>query len=249
MNDNHNLEHLCKLGLTTKEAQVYLSSLECGFAPASIIAEKAGMNRITTYGILENLLEKGLVEQSLKSGTKTFLCVNPEILLEKFRESVDRFEENLPELQKLISSAPQAQPQVRFFEGLEGIKQAYRETLESKTEILSYANSQNIRIHWPNYDEDYVKKRAEKNIFLRGLAPNDPPSKEVKLHDQRFVREIRLIDKDKFPTDKIENEINLFDNKMMIASFFPEPFATIIESRAVYQTQKQIFEVMWNFAA
>lgn len=249
MNQYEILDQLCELGLNEKEARIYLAALPSGFAPASLIAEKAQLNRITAYGILENLLEKGLVEQSIKAGTKTFRAANPRELLQKFRFSADRFENQIPQLEKLMHDSVQAPPQIRLFEGMEGVKRAYHETLHSETEILSYANSQNVRFHWPTYDTDYVSRRAEKKIFLRGLAPDDSQGKAVQEEDEKCLRELRLIDRNFFPTDKVENEINLFDNKMMIASFAPEPFATIIESPAVYQTQKQIFEVMWNFAA
>jgi hypothetical protein len=60
---------------------------------------------------------------------------------------------------------------------------------------------------------------------------------------------MRLIPRKSFSTEHLENEINIYDHRMMIASFDPHAFAIIIKSSAVYETQKEIFEMMWRFAA
>ena len=49
---------LKKLNFSDKEARVYLALLELGEAPVQKIAEKAKVNRATTYVILESLKKK-----------------------------------------------------------------------------------------------------------------------------------------------------------------------------------------------
>ncbi|MEI7511679.1 MAG: helix-turn-helix domain-containing protein [Candidatus Peregrinibacteria bacterium] len=233
------------VGLSEKESTVYLATLEKGIAPASSIAEEAGMNRITAYGVLQKLLEDGLVSVSEKAGVQQFSALPPEQFLLTIQKRTKDFSEIVPML-KSMAGLQELRPRVRFFEGLEGAKKGYAETLSATTEILSIANSQNIRLHWPEYDREYVAKRAEKKIFLRGLAPKDREGKKVHQEDEQYYREIRLLSRDLFPTEKVENEINIFDEKVLIVSFEPHIFAIIIESSAVAQTQKQIFEILWK---
>ena len=54
------IQDLQQIGLTEKEAKVYLAALELGEKAVQVIAQKAGVNRATTYFILESLIEKGL---------------------------------------------------------------------------------------------------------------------------------------------------------------------------------------------
>ena len=239
------IKTLTDIGLGIKESQVYIACLECGTAPASKVARKAKLNRVTTYNILQQLLKQGLVSTSIKQSVQHFTALDPASLLEESRHRTQKLEKALPYLLSL-SSDPKDRPKVQFFEGLEAVKVAYNQTLESRSEILDYANSKNIRIHWPQYDTEYVAKRQEKHIFLRGLAPDDPQGRRVVELDKESFRETRLIPKKLF---WVENEIKIFDDKMFIASFEPQPFAILIQSQTVADTQRQIFEIAWTYAS
>ena len=46
---------LTQLGLSEKEADVYLAALELGMAPASVIAKKSRIKRTTVHEILKRL--------------------------------------------------------------------------------------------------------------------------------------------------------------------------------------------------
>jgi HTH-type transcriptional regulator, sugar sensing transcriptional regulator len=238
------IRRLQAIGLSARESQIYLAVLESGTAPASQIAEKGRINRVSAYNTLEKLIQKGLVEESERVGVKFFSALSPEIFVEETKKKARDIEESLPDLLSLVG-APTLRPSVRFFEGIEGVKRAYRFSLEAKTQILNYANSKNLREHWAMYDQEYVQKRTEKNIFLRGLAPDDAFGKRVQRDDSKYHRETRLLNEKHFA---VENEIKIFDNKLMIASFEPHIFSILIESSAVADTQRQIFEIAWESA-
>ncbi|MEK7528531.1 MAG: helix-turn-helix domain-containing protein, partial [Patescibacteria group bacterium] len=157
------------IGLNQKEARVYLACLKLGSSPVSAIAQDAGVNRVTAYDILEKLIGKGLVHFFTRDRIRYFDATKPQLVYHEFSRKVKEFKKSLPELKRLTGEAPH--PSVRYFEGLEGIKAIYADTLTSKTEILNYANSKEIREHWPAYDDEYVAQRVAKKIFLRGISP------------------------------------------------------------------------------
>ncbi|HLG25677.1 MAG TPA: helix-turn-helix domain-containing protein [Candidatus Gracilibacteria bacterium] len=231
------------LGLTGKEAKIYLAALELGSNPVSAIASKAKLNRVTTYDILEKLIKRGMVSSIIKRKIKFFTAVDPELLLTEFKKRTGELEKALPDLKRLYGET--VHPKVRYFEGIEGIKSIYAETLTSKTEILNYCNSKEIREFWAQYDQEYVQERVQKNISLRGIAPDDEYGRRVHAEDNAMNREIRLVPKDKY---NFTNEIHIFEDKVAIISFKDELIGMIIECGEISKTQRAIFEMVWNFA-
>lgn len=138
-------------------------------------------------------------------------------------------------------------PHVRFFEGWEGVRRVYEDTLTAKSEILNYANSAVVREFWPAYDVEYVAERVKRGIHLRGIAPEDAAGRKVHGQDREKLREIRLVPGKDFD---FTNEINIYDSKVAICSFASQPqmFAVIIESKEVAETQRQIFEMAWRYS-
>lgn len=238
------LKKIEAIGLTEPEAAVYLAALETGTAPASEIARTAGLNRVTTYGLLMRLKSRGAIAVSSRGKAQVFTAADPEHFIADARQRADDLAGVLPQLLAMAGNHP-VRPKVRVFEGIEGVQAAYRESLAAKSEILNYANSQNIRAHWPTYDADYVRVRADQKIFLRGLAPDDVQGRRVKAGDADFHRETRLLPKKHF---WVENEIKIWDDKFLIASFEPQVFAVIIESPPMVETQRQIFGIAWEYA-
>jgi len=234
---------LTNIGLTEKEAKVYIALIETGTTVVSLIAEKAKINRVTTYDILEKLTEKGLVSSFTKKGIKYFTATDPEVVASNFEQKTKTLTGAVPELKRLRGET--AHPRIQYFEGLEGIKSIYSDTLTAKTEILNFSNSEEIRKIWPTYDADYVSKRSKKQIFLRGIIPSDEAGKKVKSEDSIYHREMRLIPKDKYA---FTNEINIYDDKVAIISFTDELIGMIIESKEIANTQRAIFTMTWEFA-
>lgn len=67
---------LIAFGLTAREAQVYLTLLRLGEAPASVIAKRSGLPRLSAYSILDKLSKKCLLNFYEKR-RKRFYRVNP----------------------------------------------------------------------------------------------------------------------------------------------------------------------------
>ncbi len=238
---------LRSIGMNEKESALYLAGLQSGTAPASDYAKATGFNRITTYTMLEDLVKAGQFTMVKKQRAKWYAPVAPDFLVLEAQQRADALKKALPELRSL-SGAKFRSPRVRFFEGWEGVKHVYEDTLTARTELLNYANSTIIRKHWPEYDEQYVAERVKRGIHLRGIAPDDATGKKVHGQDKEYLREIRLVPQKEFD---FENEIKIYDNKVAIISFVEDEramFGIIIESKEVAETQRQIFEMAWRYA-
>ncbi len=237
-------------GLGEKQAQLYLAGLQLGTAPASEYAKTTSINRITAYSMLEELVRAGQFTVVQKRRAKWYAPVAPEYLALEARKNADALHRSLPELRSL-RGAGYRKPHVRFFEGWDGVRTVYEDTLTAKSELLNFANSAVVRRFWPDYDEDYVAKRVERGIHLRGIAPDDDAGRKVHGEDRKKMREIRLVPASEFD---FTNEINVYDHKVAICSFDSgltgdtDMFGVIIESKEVAETQRQIFEMAWRYA-
>lgn len=234
------------IGLDPKEAQLYLTGLQIGSAPASEYAKRSKLNRITSYNSLEEMVQKGIFTMERKMRAKWYSPVAPEYLSIEARKNAESLERVLPELRSLQGAAHRS-PHVRFFEGWEGVQKVYEDTLSASGELLNFANSAVVRQFWPEYDEEYVEQRVKRGIHLRGIAPDDAAGKKVHGDDRQYLREIRLVPAKDFD---FQNEINVYDHKVAICSFGDggNVFGVIIESKEVAETQRQIFEMAWRYA-
>lgn len=91
------------------------------------------------------------------------------------------------------------------------------------------------------YFKEYTKKKVEKNIHVKVIAPDDEESREVVSKDEEELRQSVLIPKKKF---YFTTEINIYNNKILIVSW-KEKFAVIVESEEIVNAQRRIFDLAW----
>ncbi len=234
---------LIDIGLSDKESRVYLATLEIGASPASEIAVRSKMNRVSCYDILEKLIKRGFISTYNQNKIKFFNAIDPDEIRNSYRQKYMNLKSALPDLRRLHGKT--SHPRVTYYEGLAAIKKIYSDTLTAKSEILNYADSKLIRQHWPNYDDEYVNERVKRKIYLRGIAPKDSHGELVALENKIRHREIRLVTPGEF---SFANEINIYDDKVSIISFGSDLLGMIIESHEIADTQRAIFKMAWEFA-
>lgn len=120
-----------EVGLNKKEAILYVALLELGEANLQTIANKAKLKRTTVYDIIKILKEKGLLSTSKRGKRNYYYAENPRVIKTIFEEKINKLEGALPELLS-IANLIEKKPKIQFFEGIEGIKNVYRDTLEYK---------------------------------------------------------------------------------------------------------------------
>ena len=235
---------LQEAGLNDKEAQVYLSLLELGETSIQRISEKSGIKRTTLYHIIDDLKNKALIGTTIKKSKKYFFAEDPRLIGKQMEERRKKFENILPELLS-ISNLIDNKPKIRYFEGAEGIKEVFRDTLNfPKQETLAWISMDAVKY----FDMDwilktYVPQRVEKKIWQRAIASDQPYIKKVKEDDQKQLRQMKLISSKEFP---FEVEINLYGNSNVGIMSFEEQIGIIIESKKIHTTLKSFFELHWK---
>ena len=242
---NKQINSLEKLGLSKKEAQLYLIALETGPATVAKLAQKSGLKRGTIYEFLGEMLEKGLLEISISGKRKFYAGVEPKKLHKIIDRQKEILESLLPDL-SMLTAGSSAKPKIKFYEGKEGILSVYYEILDLPvgSEVVGFATFEGIyKIYSQNQIDSYIKKRAAKKIMQKLIMPTDQYAQNHATENKKEFRETILIPKEKF---FITNEINIYQNKVAIVSLGEEKVALIIESQQMADTQRAIFNLLWN---
>lgn len=241
---------LHSIGLSDKESKVYLTLLQIGNQAVSIIANKSGLTRTTVYAVLESLEKKELVMSYEKNKILYYSAKSPHIIQQQLEEQSGKIRSQLDEFQNLLPQflamnlRGEGLPRVQYFEGLEGIKKIYEDTLNAEKEKLAYSSIPDIQNNeLLKFINEYLKKRSNRKIKVRAIMPNTPNSRQFIENDLQVLRETRLVPQEKFP---FRSEVNIYNNKMAIMSLQSDILhGVLIESEAIASTEKSVFELAW----
>lgn len=246
------IEALLKLGLTDKEARVYLAALELGGDTAQNIAKKAAVNRATTYVIAENLMSLGLLS-SHEEGKKTvFVAESPNELAniltaqERELESRKRYlDESLNALMAIYNTHGN-KPSVRYFEGFDGLvalDRYGRERFKKGTEMVGITPIDIIEENFPTRRKEAVSERIKLGIKSRMIYTHKGGAIPDYVN-QNELRDGVFLSRDVFP---IDNSITIYDGwGVKIYNFSKgQPFGVLIQSADFARNMKQMFELAW----
>jgi len=244
------LDKLIELGFSKKQAEVYLALLELGETTISRIAKKSGINRTTIYDIIPDLVRDGYVKRIFGVKTETFRAEPPEkipLILDKkiraIKEQTLKAQKLIDQLNLLASKQP-GKPRISIFEGKEGIRSLYDDTLLTKEPIKSFGSSEVLEKFDKEFLNDYYRRRAEKKVFIEAILGDYPTAHDYQKKDKELYREIRIVPRE---TMDIKPEVYIYENKAAFFSF-DEKFAVLIESADIAEALKKLHALAWERA-
>jgi sugar-specific transcriptional regulator TrmB len=248
-------EFFKKIGFSEKEAGVYLQLIHLGPQAASTLSRNTNINRTTMYDVMEALKKRGIVRSVSSKGITVFEALPAKELvnfLERKKDETIRtitkqqraVEEILPELISL-ENPKSTKPKVSFYEGENGMREAYEDTLNSEGPILAYANVEEMHKGLPNFFPEYYKRRAvDRKIHIKAILPDNEESIKRAAKDEEENRESMLVAKEEY---EFSPEINIYNNKVLLASWC-EKMAIVIESQEIADFHRKMFKLCWKEA-
>lgn len=231
-----------QFGLKDKKADIYLAVLELGISTVIEISKKTGVKRTTCYDILLDLISMRLISETFKGKKRLFAGEDPEKIKKDLENKERLFSDILPQL-KSIHNISGVKPKVRFYEGKEGLKDIYSDTLKYSGEILAFASEDAMRVLGKEWAEDYLEKRVDKGIHVRAVAPDTNIIREYVSKDREHLRVSKLVNPEKYP---FSIEINMYGHQKVALMSSREVMGLIIEGGEVCKTMKSIFELLWD---
>ncbi len=258
MNEQQLISHIEELGLSNKEARVYVASLKTGPSAVQRIADQSGIKRVTTYVILESLVGLGLVSQSIKGKKTYFIAEDPSnlrrLLEKREHELADQklnFDQVLPELLGL-KSLPKESPNVKFYDSVDGIKGIMKTFLashkkEASDGIYGITNVDQLYVFFPDFKQNAGNpSRIQENIPSK-IIYTSAEGPFYKATDVERNRESRWVPEDKYP---LNGDISIVgDHIIMLSLSGSQPLGITIESAELAKGLVGLFNLAWDGAA
>lgn len=238
---------LISFGFSKRETEVYIAILELGRATVSQISRKAGINRTTGYDILDSLASKGLASISGKEPKQEYVAESPDALLSYLKKQLGDVQESIVKAHDIIPQLKSVhkvgdRPQVKFYEGLDGIRTVFEDSLAAQSgKIIAFTSIEDQHALIPNYFPEYYQRRKHNKIFMRAIFPDTPMGIERQGADPNEYRDSVLVPEALYG---IHPAINVYDNTTMIASF-RERLGILVESAEIADAMKKMFELAW----
>ncbi len=238
-------KYLQDIGLSEKEAIVYISLLSMENSSVLDLSKKTKLNRSTTYVVLESLAKKGLVTETTV-GKKTHYQAEPPERLETYVEQrkimLDEQSKKLKDVIPQIKSVQREggeKPIVKYFEGRDGLVSLHEEFFlgqnENAISYLIYSKDLVDEIFSKQERDRYRGMRLGKNIkskvmytYKNGEVPTSEDGERVK------------VDADKYP---ILCDISICEDRVKIAILGKKLSGIFIRSKEFAETFRSIFNV------
>ncbi|MEI6863958.1 MAG: helix-turn-helix domain-containing protein [Candidatus Adlerbacteria bacterium] len=238
-------EALQTIGLSEKQTAVYLALLQLGRGSAYSIALKSGLKKPTTYVILDELIEKGLVSRVPRVKKQLYVPHSPQEVFATAEEKFALAKATLPELLALTKGTD-TKVNTLYFEGVEGIKQLmeYRaKEMHGKEMVGFYATDVNADPELVRYFKDeWADKMLKLHIPVRMIAPEHASLKDYRDADAKYNRQLKTVPYAEYSS---EVAIDVLGDIVRIQDY-KNLQGVAIENADVAKTVRQIFELVWK---
>jgi len=148
---------------------------------------------------------------------------------------------NHPDLQEYFKRNHSYIQDVQLFEGVDGMKAAYEDTLTSKTGLLGFASVDDLHEVIPDYIKDYYIRRADKGVHMKVIFPFTKEAYERSKNDNFELRTTAFIPKDLYAFGP---EINIYDDKILMVSL-KEKIAIIVKNKELAHALRKMHDLAW----
>ncbi len=240
-----NTESLTSIGISEKAAKVYLAGLTLGTTSVQELSRKTRIKRSTVYLQLDELFERGLFERVVLNNKQYYRAVEPTAIEDQLKKSLSTLQAAMSDMMALPAMTP-GKPQVRVFEGAEGVKRVYEE--------MQHANSwrvwSNLGKIYPLFGDTYEKITEAVRHYGIGVREITTDTKETRRYQRLLAKMAGPTYTVRFATvEGLENDTIIYGN--VVAIFRIHEFNTFvvrIEDKTIADSMKAMFEMAWKSA-
>lgn len=240
-------EFLIEIGLSEKEAAIYLMLLQVEHASVAEIAQKSKINRTTVYPVLETLIQKLLVEEvEIKSKTR-YRAFSPDRLETyiqtqqiQLAEQAHRANDMIPRFKSRMHR--EGRPVVEYREGKKAIldmsRDFYTEVEEGQV-LMSIFSRDLIENRFSKRELEQAKNsRLSFDVPMQSFLISEKKDFTTKKSNKMIV-----VNKKKYP---IPGEIAVLGDRIRMYSFGETPVALVVKNKDIAETLRTLFKIAFD---
>ncbi|MBP9702174.1 hypothetical protein KBD69_00660 [Candidatus Woesebacteria bacterium] len=247
------IEFVQKMGFSAEAARVYQTMVLRGAMSLSELSRESGVERTRLYRQVPEWVAQGLLQELLAYKSRRYAAVEPTMLANKLSVQKKRIEElelQVPEIEQIASEAMgQQKTRVKYFRGVEGIKQILWNESKARSEVVGYTYRNLIEVVGKEFFEEYARELEKNKVKMRDLRA-DAFMESVK--SEGFVR--RHIEHSGWrylpdSTMKLTHNLDVYDD--VVAMYYwddNDVWGVEIQNARMAKMQRSIFETLWGIA-
>lgn len=249
------IKFLSSLGLTFEQSKIYISLLDEPGVTILQLSRNSKISRTNVYRLVDELKEKGLLDEIRRDGKKLLFPVGAhklELIVKEQESKVELMRNILPELSSLITSSEtisEGGTKVQLYKGIEGVKQMVWNTLRANKECVGYTFRDLKEIVGEKFENDWREEFILRKLRFRDIV-SDSYLASVVGEDAQKATYDKNIFKTKYLAKSIldiSHQVNVYNN--VVAYYLwneTEVFGLEIYSHRIADMQKQLFELAWE---
>lgn len=251
------IDKLQFLDIPRREGEVYLALLQKKEFSAPEIAKITSVSRTKSYEVLQNLVKKGLCNESYKNGIKVFSSIEPKIVFENIISDyehrkilADQLQKSLTDLHKKKEASTEPLDYIEVLTDLGQIRERWLNIQKNtKKKILAFTKPPYVVTPYYNVEEEAIlmkNKVAIKSVYEYGRLTNKETKNLImeieayhKIGEQaRVIKELpmKLVISDDTTTMLALNDR---------VSLKPSITTIIVDHPSFAKAHKEVFETYW----
>lgn len=247
------VENLSLLGLTTEEIKLYLVIVEGRGDTALSLSRQTKLKRTSVYRLLDNLISKKMLITRAGDRGLHYLPTPLESLdlhLAEQESKLSQLKRTIPTLKSQLEglhSHASSPSEVRYYHGVDGLKQVTYNSLKAKGELLTYELATMNAFMDQEEAENLRRRFVENQVHIKTLTNATKMSAwtDVTTMVEKYW-EIRHLD----PKDKpFQFEILIYNDIYCMYKYTGnEVFCVEIKNSELASMQRTLFYYLWDLA-
>lgn len=241
---------LVALGLTPRQAQIFLYCQEYGSLSVSRLAQLMEIPRTTIHGYVQEMLQSGFLTCTTHQHGAMYQSVSPDHLILRLREQQEQLEQQIKTITdmkpSLLSLSEQQRhlPKVRYYQWRESLEAIYKKFSDSEVGFAYFDAAVAAHSLWWSV-EKLTQTFSQISGSLRELVVDNEAGRIYAHGIRNPHHQIKLLDPTRFdlqfPTDTICCDETLYyisyDRNMIVLEISHTPF---------YQSTQTMFDIIWG---
>lgn len=184
------VDRLQNIGLTEYQSRAYVAAVSLGTATPGELADESGVPQARIYDVIEDLSEKGFVEEQVRDGTKVVSAPEPGVVLEEFKNRhVDEFNATVQSAISGLSQMYQRETNTDGFVSMVSLEKSARRHIRRAIDDADWWLA--LSLPRATYDAvaDDVKAAVDRGVTVRLVVHDADPTAE---RDIRFPADVHV---------------------------------------------------------